>query len=184
MHDDELTPAERKALDSLPRERGPSDLLQDRVVWALRERRLLRSAGLRAMPLTRWRLAGAVAASLLLLIGGFAMGHWTGSRQVTPTDTPRIETGDVPVPASVQQAGTAYASALEELALLPVSTGSDEVLQGREVALSTFYTAATQVTRIVPREHLAAHLLQALDIGEATYVVGEGDGRQRRVVSF
>ena len=90
----------------------------------------------------------------------------------------------MPVPASVQQAGTAYASALEKLALLPASTGNDELLQGREVALATFYTAATQVTKIVPREHLALHLLQTLDGSERAYPVGEDDGSQLQVISF
>jgi hypothetical protein len=184
MHNDDLSPSEREALEALPKERTPSPFLENRVVNALRRRGVLRPAERQVIEVTRLRLVGAVAASILLLIAGFAMGHRTASRQIAPTGVPRAEPGDVPIPATVQQVGTAYVSALEELALLPVSTGSDEVLQGREVALTTFYTAATQVKKIVPREHLATHLLQALDIGEAAGTFGEDDGHQLKVISF
>ena len=78
MHDDELTPAEKEALESLSRERMPSDLLQDRVVRELHGRRLLgAAAGERTLP-ARWRLAGAVAASIVLLATGFVLGRYHG----------------------------------------------------------------------------------------------------------
>lgn len=184
MHDDDLSPSEREALEALPKERTPSPFLENRVVNALRRRGVLRPAERRIIEITRLRLVGAVAVSIFLLVGGFAVGHLTALRQITPPGEPRAEKSEVPIPATVQQVGTAYVSALEELALLPVSTASDEVLQGREVALSTFYSAATQVTKIVPREHLATHLLQALNIREAAYHVGEDDGQQLEVISF
>jgi hypothetical protein len=184
MHDDDLTPTEREALEALPKERTPSPFLESRIVNALRRRGVLRPPERRMVEVTRLRLVGAVAASILLLLAGFAAGHWTGSSPVTPPESPAAGIGPAPVPASVQQAGAAYVSALEELALLPASSGGDELLQGREVALATFYTAATEVTKIVPREHLAAHLLQALDVDEATYRAGDDGSSQMQVISF
>ena len=77
MTDRELTPEERRALDELPVERTPSDFLEERVVRSLRESGLLRRERLRALELTRSRVAAAVAACILLMVAGFAVGRWT-----------------------------------------------------------------------------------------------------------
>ena len=41
MHDDELTPEERAAMEALPRERPPDRALEERIVRALRAQGLL-----------------------------------------------------------------------------------------------------------------------------------------------
>lgn len=73
--DDDLTPEEREALRRLPREAAPPPALEDATVAALRGRGLLRRP-----PRPRAiRPALALAASLLLFAGGFAVGRGGGS---------------------------------------------------------------------------------------------------------
>ena len=56
MHDDELTPEERAAMESLPRERPPDRALEERIVRALRAQGLIeRPAALRfTIPPVGW----------------------------------------------------------------------------------------------------------------------------------
>ena len=67
----------RRELARLPRELVPPQGLEARVVAALRERGWLAAAQPRPNP---WRLGGAVAASLALLLGGFLLGRQGGHR--------------------------------------------------------------------------------------------------------
>ena len=66
MHDDELTPEERAAMESLPRERDPDSALEERIVRALRAQGLLAPpATLRLVPPAWGWLAAAAAADVL-----------------------------------------------------------------------------------------------------------------------
>jgi hypothetical protein len=159
----ELTPEEKKALEMLPRDRMPSAALEDRVVGALRGRGLLASPRRRVIELTARRIATAVAACIALLVIGFALGQRIGARQIAVDDLIAPETGDISVAATLQQAGSAYVLALQRFAELPDSIDSNQAVQGREVALMTLYTAADQVTRLVPKNDLARQLLAAID---------------------
>jgi hypothetical protein len=67
----------RRELARLPRELVPPKGLEARVVAALRERDLLAAARPRPNP---WRLGGAIAASLALLLAGFLLGRQGASR--------------------------------------------------------------------------------------------------------
>jgi len=69
--DDDLTPDEREALGRLPRESAPPPALEDATVAALARRRLLRRTH-RTLPIRPWL---AIAASLLLFLGGLAIGR-------------------------------------------------------------------------------------------------------------
>ena len=69
--DDDLTPEELAAFARLPREMTPSRSLEERVVANLRD-----AGALRPRPRRRAGFA-AVAAALLLLAGGFAIGRLT-----------------------------------------------------------------------------------------------------------
>ena len=69
--DDDLTPDEREALGRLPRESAPPPALEDVTVAALARRRLLRRTH-RTLPIRPWL---AIAASLLLFLGGLAIGR-------------------------------------------------------------------------------------------------------------
>jgi len=183
MNDDELTPSEKKALESLSRERMPRAGLEDRIAGALRDRGILggqgrKAAGRRGAGAVRpgVRSAAVLAASVTLVlggVGGFALGHWSGARNagmLIDTRTgggPDVSgAGQLSAAAAVQEIGTAYVQALENLAALPDSVNGGERLQGREVALTTFYTAADQVTKLVPKDYLARQLLMAIDVPE------------------
>lgn len=79
--DDDLTPDERDALRHLPREAVPPPRLEDATVAALAARGLLRTQAARRglHPII------ALAASLLLLVSGLALGR-TGGRSSPPAD--------------------------------------------------------------------------------------------------
>jgi hypothetical protein len=165
MHDDDLTPDERRAFETLPREQMPGADLEDRVVGALMRRRLLRRRR-RVFELTRFRLAAAVAASIAFVVGGFALGQWTTLHQVTTNRTAMIDSSELSAAASVQYAATAYLLALENLAALPDTASTEDARQGREVALSTLYAAAGRVSHMVPKDYLAGQLMSAIDVNE------------------
>ena len=86
--DEMLTAEERALLTSLPREMAPSDMLEERVVRALRKDGYLgsaaRSTNERLMNVLR------IAAAIALFAGGVAAGRYL----ITP---------EVPASASVQQ---------------------------------------------------------------------------------
>src|SRR5678815_1058426 len=78
MNNDELTPEEREALAHLPRERTPSAGLEDRVVAAMREHGHLTRKPARVIRLTTSRVAGLLAACLVLMIGAYSIGLHRG----------------------------------------------------------------------------------------------------------
>jgi hypothetical protein len=164
MRDDDLTPSEKEAFDTLPRERMPSAGHEDAVVKALRARGLLGRRRRRIVAITPLRLGAVVAASVALLVGGFAFGQWTTLRQITSTSR-AIGSSELSAAATLQYAATSYLLALDEVAALPDTTVGDDARQGREVALKTLYT--------VPREYLAGQLLDAIDVRVGN---GETDG--------
>ena len=184
MNDNDLTSVEREALEALPKERTPSPFLEERVVKALRDGRLLRPDNGRAMEITRGRIAVAAAAAIVLLLGGFVLGRWTNEQPATPADAPATQASELSLAASLQRAGTAYVSALEELASSEVSPHSDEMRQGREVALTTLYSAAGEVTRIVPKNHLAGQFLRALDVTVESRPAERDSEQSERVIWF
>lgn len=159
----ELTAAEEKALAELPRDRRPSDPLEERVVTTLNKRGLLAKPRRRVIEFTVWRCIAAAAACLVLLATGFVLGQWTGSLKTPGIDPFRQVSEDSSLAASLQQTGSAYLLALQRLANAPGDNNSDEAIQGQEVALTTLCTAADKVTRLVPKDVLTEYLLAALD---------------------
>lgn len=174
LHEEvELTPSEKQAMETLPPDRIPNAELEDRVVGSLRHLGLLAPQRRRVIELNARRIAAVVAASLALLVGGFTFGQWVGARQVADNDFVAPENNGVSVAATLQRAGSAYVLALQRFAELPDSVDGDQAVQGREVALTTLYTAADQVTRLVPRDELAKQLMVAINTDAATGTVGE-----------
>ncbi len=167
MHQEpvELTPAEKKELETLPRDLMPGFTLEDRIVDALYDRGILFTQHRRVIELTKRRIATVVAACIVLLATGFALGQWTGARQITGYDIITPEISDISVAATLQRAGSEYVLALQHFTGLPDSVNGDQAVQGREVALTTLYTAANQLTRLVPKDDLARQLLLAIDAG-------------------
>ncbi len=163
MTNDELSPSEKDALESLPKERVPSAFLEERVVRALKQHGLLHTReGHHFIRITSLRIAGAVAACAVFVICGFALGYWASARPVYVSQTLAPGNNGMPVALSVQEAGTDYILALERLAAYSDSTHGEEARQGREVALNTLYTAADQMVKIVPRDVLARCIVNAI----------------------
>jgi hypothetical protein len=184
MTNDELTPQEKKALESLPKERVPSAFLEERVVRKLRKRGVLRSSGLRTIELTGSRVAAALAACIAFVICGFALGFWANGQRGGYADMAANEQNGAPVALNVQQAGTAYILALENLARQSRTAPADEVQQGREVALSTLYTAADQMARIIPRDLLSRCIISAIETPAETNQGGQTAEDGERVIQF
>ena len=76
---DELTPEERKAIDSLPRERMPAGL-EGRVVDAMRDHGFLAKRR-RMIMLTNTRAAGVLAAGVALIVGAYSFGLHRGGAE-------------------------------------------------------------------------------------------------------
>ena len=159
----ELTTSEKKVFETLPRDKMPNAALEDRVVGALQGRGVLEAPRGRVIVLNARRFAAVVAASVALLAGGFAMGQWAGGRQAQTDDIVTPEASDISIAATLQRTGSEYVLALERFAELPDSVNGDVAVQGREVALTTLYTAADQIARLVPKEELARQLLTAIN---------------------
>lgn len=183
----ELTPSEKKAYETLPRDRMPSAGLEDRVASALRQRGVLAPSRGRVIQITTRRVAAVVAASLALLAGGFGLGQWAAARHAPAADLVAPELSDISLAATLQRTGSEYVLALERFAQLPDSVNGEQAIQGREVALTTLYTAADQVTRLVPKDQLAKQLLLAIDAAPSTRTdgaAGEGETSGTGIIEF
>jgi hypothetical protein len=168
MHDEDLTREEHDALRSLPREREPSELLEERTVRALRARGLLqprRRAGhaLRARALEPAWITAAAAAVVAVFATGFAVGQWLESRQTRDVLIALRRHDAVQATAMVERAGSAYIEALTNLANVADSSRTPAVAQGRQAAVDILHAAASQLVRLEPDDPLAAKILQGLD---------------------
>lgn len=94
---EELSEQERVAIAALPREIAPSDLLEERVVRALRsEGHFNRSTRAR----NRWTGPFIrIAAALALFAGGVATGHYALSQPNTEKQTAPVNQASVSKPA-------------------------------------------------------------------------------------
>jgi len=171
--DIELTSEERAAFESLPREAASSDLLEERVVRALRSRRLL--APRRALWHRGTRLVAGLAASLTLFLGGTVFGQWLAGRTSAEalSAAREIRRMDADLAAvRVQQAGSAYVAALASLHQQGGDRGrsgakrNDTLVQGWEAALSALRAATEELARMDPHDPRIAQALEALE-GEA-----------------
>ncbi len=181
----ELTDAEKRALEQLPRDRVPSRALEDRVVRALRDRGLLQPPHARVIEMTARRIVGVAAACIVLLATGFVLGQWVEERQFA--DSASLEEESLSAAASVQEAGSAYLLALEHLTDLPDSVGAQQAAQGQEVAMATLCTAVDRIARAVPRNIVAGRLLAALDAEPDARALGGRGGvtiESNRVIEF
>lgn len=168
MHPDDLTDRERREFDALPRETRPPDALEQRVMAALREEGLLRRPAPLRLPIAPAWIGAAVAASLVLFVGGFALGGWMESRH-TADVLVKLHERDTQTAAAaaaaVQRTGSAYVAALTALAAFADTShaGTPSVVQGREVAANALHAAASQMVRLAPEDPLAVRILQGLD---------------------
>lgn len=111
----ELSEEERAAIAALPHEHAPSDLLEERVVRALRQQGHF---GTTAHEGRSWpRIALRAAAAVLLFVGGVA----TGKYMLTQTSTA--------APAALKQASTQSPPRKIENGAQPVKTNETLVAQ-------------------------------------------------------
>jgi len=138
---DELTPEERELLKSLSRERIPSAGLEDRVVGAMRDRGFIAKRPGRAVRITNSRVAGLLAACIVLVIGAYSIGLHRGNRievieRITPAQDRRLvaqssESGTLEVPPATDMKPSVPAS--EMLPEKDAGTANlDEVVPGHE----------------------------------------------------
>jgi hypothetical protein len=187
MMDDEneLTPEERMAFQDLQQDARPSRILEERIVKSLREEGILGdrvrsrhhgTAGAeRPRWLRSWALAGSIAASLLLFASGTFVGHWMGTRSTTQAFLAVREQDATQLALRIQEAGTAYVSALVQLGSLQraapslsqpkqsASLTSADIRQGTEVALGSLYAATYELARLNPGDTDVRRVLQILE---------------------
>jgi len=184
MHDDELTPEERAAIESLPRERPPDLALEERVVRALRAQGLLhRPATIRVAPSPLGWLAAA-AASVVLFAGGFALGAWIEARHTTQVVLDMHQRDAAAAAALVQRTGSAYVSALSALASIAESARPQELAPGREAAVNALHAVANQMVRLVPEDPVAVNILQGMSRASRGDSLEVASAEPRRVVWF
>lgn len=203
----ELTAEERKAFQRLPRQAEPSRLLEERIVRSLREEGILLGAPplsatrLRA-PATRgtsgrlrpWVLATSMAASVALFATGVLLGHRMGAGSTAETLLAVREQDAAQLALRIQEAGSAYVTALAALGELrggsaqsgeaaagaPAPAPAD-IRQGREAALGALYGAAFELARMAPGDADVHRILQILEERRARE---SGAGAARNVVWF
>lgn len=183
--ENELTPEERMAFQDLQRDAQPSRILEERIVKSLREEGVLgdrarvrhygTAGSERPRWLRSWALAGSIAASLLLFASGIFVGHWMGNRSTTQAFLAVREQDATQLALRIQEAGTAYVSALVQLGSLQApapslhsprqsaSLTSADVRQGTEVALGSLYAAAYELARLNPGDTDVRRVLQILE---------------------
>lgn len=163
----DLTPAERRAFEALPREANPPTGLEDRTVALLQARGVL-AVPLRPLavpPTRRWHpawLVGALAASLALFASGIAVGQFLGARSATIAAAVGLGGSLAERTQQVQRTGSEYVAALA--ALLQETDTSDAAsrLRATEAALGALGAAAQEVSRLAPSDPLAAAVLRGL----------------------
>jgi hypothetical protein len=208
----ELTPEEKMAFQRLPREAEPSRILEERIVRSLRDQGILgltpeaegTGAGLgRNRPggqwLQPWMMGAAVAASLVLFASGVFLGQRLGSQSTTQAFLAVREQDAGQLAMTIQEAGSAYVSALAALSELRAAElradpggqpgpggnplfSASEMEQGREVALGALYGAAYELARMSPDDTDVLRVLQILEDRQAREE-GYGDA-PRNVVWF
>jgi hypothetical protein len=167
---EDLSRAEREALDALPREANPGELLEERTVKALREEGLLAAGAApvgqapsreAAVPRPWWQLVAAIAASIALFAGGVSVGQVLGARQTADAFQTVFEDGDALLAAQVQRTGSDYVAALAALAETNGAVADSS--QAREVALTALWAAANEIVRLAPDDVLTARILQGFE---------------------
>lgn len=187
------------AFQRLPREAEPSRILEERIVRSLREDGILgQESGGRAAQgpgsgsrnwYRPWMAVASVAASLVLFASGVVMGQWMGSQSTTQAFIQVREQDAAQLASRIQEAGSAYVSALAALSELRVAgegnqggeirgtlAGAD-LQQGREVALGALYGAANELARISPEDADVLRVLQILEERRGREAGWGGDDR-------
>jgi len=112
---------------------------------------------------------------LVLFASGVVLGQWMGSQSTTQAFIQVREQDATQLAFSIQEAGSAYVSALAALSELRVAGLGEEgagagasqaridLQQGREVALGALYGAASELARMSPGDIDVLRVLQILE---------------------
>lgn len=181
--DEEMTPELRGRLAALPRERDPGRLLEERTVRALRERGMIEApaAGGRVRRIPMAWLGGAVAAGIALFASGVALGEWMGSRHTAQVVQAVQAQNARQAALLVQQTGSAYVRALEQMASM-ADSGKAAPAEGREVATKILRAAADELVRIAPDDPIAGAVLAGFQRADSAQAARTGE--KQRVVWF
>lgn len=182
---DELSNAERRAFEALPREVAPRAELEERVVAALQQRGVLPTP-IRAAPSRRRGAAArrmwiplAAAASISIFTTGLVVGQYLGSRSTALAfSVGRASAGDA---ARMQRAGTLYIQSLAALAQSVDSVSPERRDSARAVALRILSRAAEEMALLAPDDPLAAAVLRVQNQRSRT---NEGEVPSRSVVWY
>jgi hypothetical protein len=182
MERDQLTPAERQALDALPRDRVSPPVLEERTVRALRASGLIHAPRTTWSSRRPWIVAATVAAGIALFLGGYTVGQSQGTRRTAEALAALYPDRAERAAARVQSTGTAHAQALDALVQAMVSASAQEREEAGEVAKATLWAAAAEVVRLAPDDELAVRILQEFERQRA--VSAERQGEARSVIWF
>lgn len=167
--DDELSRAEGRAFDALPREKNPPRHLEDRVVAALRAR------GTLPTPLTvarsrrtggmKFWIPAAAAAAVAIFASGFAFGQLVGtSRGVDLAVRVGSQVSATEAAARLESIGSRYVEALAALSQQASDTSNTAVRDSvRTVAIRVLGQAAEEMALIAPDDPLAAAVLRGMN---------------------
>jgi hypothetical protein len=184
MSENDLTPEETRAMASLPRERRPGDLLEERIVKDLKRRGFLHGRPSRGVFLTPLWTAAAAVLVMALILGGYVVGQWSGSRQTERAMLAMHASDNLRLAMEVQKSGTAYLSALAELMQQAGEDDPEAQRQGREVALTTLYAAAEEMINLFPDDPVAGNILRAMDGAGQSRTSGQAVDPRHQVAWF
>jgi hypothetical protein len=184
MNDKELSPSEKHAYESLSKERIPSPMLVEKTVRSLRKQGILRARWSFMVQFTPLRLAGAIAATIILMIGMFGAGYMIHTSPQPTMFSDAFKNSDLKISTSLQRAGTDYLEALNALASTIKTNNDADTIQGSEVAFNFLYTFADKTVRILPDNPVASNILQAFDTTETLYCADQNAGNKSRIIWF
>ena len=168
---DDPMPRRPEELSRLPRSVDPGDLLEERVVRALRDRGILgRRRPVRGRRLRELRptalawIVTSVAASAAVFLGGYTLGQRHGSAAAAELATSIREADARERAALVQHTGSLWVMALAALADTGKGDGDTAAVgAGREAALAGLRAAAQELARMEPDDAQVARVVDVLD---------------------
>jgi len=184
LPEEEMTPELKDALAALPREREPSQLLEERTVRALRGQGLLEvpAKPARAFRFPASWMAGAAAACVALFTSGLAVGQWMGERRVITVV--HDATNAQQAALQVQQAGSAYVASLTQLQQATDSASPAQKELARQVAVRALRAAANELVQLAPDDPVASGILAGLDRADAARARPDSAVRKPEVVWY
>jgi hypothetical protein len=165
---DELTPVERHAYTSLPREAALPEGLEERTVALLRQKGQLptpitAARGIGRRYLSPAWIAGIAAAAVAVFASGVVAGQILGQRSAMQIVAAGRAGNATEAADRVQRAGRVYVAALSTLAQLSESASPAVQDSVRRVALRILSDAAQEMALLAPDDPLAAAVLRGLN---------------------